>query len=472
MKNKNIALLIFITILAAGCQLGPKYHPPCTAAPEEWKNNFQEETTSLPIVCNWWEVFQDETLNELEELAVANNPDLFLAIARIEEAWANAGISRADLFPQLNFNPSAQSLDVRARINPSQGNPLLNNLPRRNHFDPSFYNLPLFVNYELDLWGKYRSAYDSALRNVEAQQQAYQTALLTLTSDLASSYYNARSLDAVIDYLAAMLETYRKNLELDQSRFEKGLITYLNVINDQVALTNAESEYYDALRSRGLQENMIAALIGIPASDFCLAHMPLKDSPPIIPTGIPSTMLLRRPDVAQAERERASDHALIGVAYASFFPSLDLTGTVGFISLDLQDFVKVMARYGGLGASVNQTVFDGLRKYENYEAAWARFKEADSAYKQQVLIAFKEVEDALNNLEFQEKQSDSLQKSFEASAEATRLARRRYNEGVTNYIEVIVDERTELNAGVNYYEILGLRHQSTIQFIKALGGGW
>lgn len=466
------ALLLFIT---AGCQLGPKYHSPNPPTPEDWKNPY-EESSELPYVCYWWEVFQEETLNDLEEQAVANNPDLFFAMARIDEALAIAGISRADLYPQLNFEPNFDYFNLHTKAtfpkNVQNALPFLANFPKHHHFEPSLYNLPLMVNYEVDLWGKYRSIYDSALRNVEAQQQAYQTAMLTLTSELASTYFNARTLDATIDYLTAILETRRKNLKLSQSRFEKGLINYLYVTNDQVSFSNAESDYYAALGLRGLQENMIAALIGIPASDFHLEPMPLKDPPPVIPAGVPSTILLRRPDIAQAERTMASEHSLIGAAYASFFPSLDLTGALGFLSLDFPQFFKFMARYWDVGAAVDQTVFDGLRKYENYEATWARFREASSSYKKQVLTAFREVEDALDNLEFQTKQSISLKMSFEASAQTAKLARRRYDEGLTNYIEVIDDERTELDAGLNYYNILGLRYQSTIQLIKALGGGW
>lgn len=472
---KNIIPLIFLLVSLVGCQLGPKYQIPLTPTPEEWKNPYVEENV-LPDVCNWWEVFQEETLNDLENQAVANNPDLFYAMARIDEALAVAGITRADLYPQLNFGPNFDYFNLRPTTtfskNIQKEFPSLAKLPKHNHFEPFFYDLPLLVNYEVDLWGKYRNAYDAALRNVEAQRQAYLTALLTLTSELANSYFNARTLDTVIDYLEGILETRRKNLKLSQSRFEKGLINYITVTNDQVSLTNTEADYYEAVELRGLQENMIAALIGIPASDFYLAHMPLKDPPPVIPAGIPSTVLLRRPDIAQAERTMASENALIGVAFASFFPSLDLTGAFGFFSLDLQHFFKFMARYWDVGASSDQTIFDGLRKYENYEASWARFREADSNYKKQVLTAFKEVEDALNKLEFQTKQSNSLKMSFEVSGQTTKLARQRFDEGLVNYIEVVDDERLELNAGLEYYTVLGLRYQSTIQLIKALGGGW
>ena len=251
--------------------------------------------------------------------------------------------------------------------------PALGTLKTNHDGFVSLYDTPFLVNYELDLWGKYRSVYQSSLRNVEAQEQAYRSALLTLTTDLASSYFNVRTLDMTSDFLAATLENRRKNLELSQSRFDKGLIGYIDVTNDQVALTNAEADYDESIRLRNLQENRIAALIGIPASVFHLEHMPLEDQPPAIPAGIPSTVLLRRPDVIQAERQMASEHALIGAAYASF-SSLSLTGALGFLSLDVQQLFRYMTRYWEVGASGNQTIFDGWRKYENYEASWARFR--------------------------------------------------------------------------------------------------
>jgi outer membrane protein, multidrug efflux system len=471
MKTLLVLFLIFLT----GCQLGPKYHPPCVKAPAVWKHPIAQGTL-FPQVQNWWEVFQDEQLNSLEQQAVACNPELFGAIARIEEALAIAGISRADLFPQLNFAPDYTAFHFKSDIDFSQNVkkalPSLPSLTKDRFWWLTIYNIPLILAYEVDLWGKFRSAHKAACRNVEAQKQAYGSLLLTLTSSLASSYYKLRALDATLAHLEGIIETYKANLILSSSSFEKGLVDYINVANDETALANANAIYYEALALRGIQENMIAAFIGIPAPDFHLEPIPLSSPPPTIPPGIPSEILLRRPDLAEAERQMAAQHALIGAAYASFFPSINLTAALGIFNFDLRRFVDFTAKYLSAGVFADQTIFDGLRKFENYKASWARFWGAESSYQKLVLAAFREVEDALNNIECQTNAIGSLKLAFEASAERARLACHRNAEGLVNRVEVIDDERAQLTAGLNYTVVLGLLYQSTIQLIKALGGGW
>lgn len=228
----------------------------------------------------------------------------------------------------------------------------------------------------------------------------------------------------------------------------------------------------DAERQRTLLENMLATLIGMPASQFCIVNNPLLQIPPQIPAGVPTDILLRRPDLAKAERAAASEHALIGAAYASFFPSLSLSGTLGFLSPDLKNFMKWRSRFWQMAANSNETVFDGGKNCGNLEAAWARFKQASADYQQQVLTAFQEVEDALNNLEFQAKQYNNLQTAVNAARTTSRLSHQRYKQGLINYLEVVDSDRSQLDAELNLLNILGLRYNSTVQLIKALGGSW
>ena len=274
----------------------------------------------------------------MEEQAVQYNPNLYTALQRVEEARALTGVSKADLYPQLNLNPSLTNSVYLFELYGLSGIPLPTKIPLELRVHAPQYSLPFTVNYELDLWGKLRSQYESALFNAEAQVWAYYTSLLTLTTDLANSYFILRSLDSQIDLLEKTVKDRRTNLALNQSRYSKGLGNLVDVTQAQLDLKNTESTYIDTVRQRNVQENVIATLIGIPASDFTLEHSPLRDDPPAIPAGIPSEVMLQRPDIAQAERAMASEHKLINSAYASLYPSLSLTATYGYLSPLLKDF--------------------------------------------------------------------------------------------------------------------------------------
>jgi multidrug efflux system outer membrane protein len=250
------------------------------------------------------------------------------------------------------------------------------------------------------------------------------------------------------------------------------LVDNLAVSQAEVDLANAESAYHNTIRLRELAENQIAVLVGAIPSEFALPHSPLENPPPSIPAGIPSTVMLQRPDIAEAERTMASEHALIGVAYASFFPSITLTGALGFLSPDTSHFLKWISRYWAIGANASQMVFDGGRDCAEVNLAWARFHEASADYQQKVLIAFQEVENALNNIQQQGKQSQALLQAAQAAKKAFQTSMNRYIKGATFYLEVIESERAELQAEINWQDVLGKQYVSTIQLIKALGGSW
>lgn len=479
----SIRLLFLLLLASTGCNVAPRYKRPWTEAPKEWKHHSDESSECeescpepLPDQCFWWEIFQDPTLETLELQALYNNPTLYVALARIEEAWAIVGISRADLYPQLGLNPNYTDTGTLFKFYTPGGlvfpgvDPGLLTTPFRIH--QMQYVLPLNISYELDLWGKYRNQVDSAYRHAQAQIEAYHAAMLSVTTNVASFYFNLRFLDATIDLLEETIAARRKTYELAKSRYEKGLTNYTDLASATLELANTESQYYDTKRQRGLQENALATLIGTTASELTLESMPLAQVPPNVPVGIPSEILLQRPDIAELEREMASEHALVGVAYTSFFPSFSLTGALGFSSPTFKDFLTWKSRLWAIGASVFQTVLDGGRKGSDLEAAWARFDQANGNYKQQVLVAFQEVEDALNDLEFQKLQSDSLQVSVESATKLLALSMNRYQKGLANYIEVVTNERSEIQAKVNYITILGARYQATIQLIRALGGSW
>jgi outer membrane protein, multidrug efflux system len=462
----------------SACRVGPRYQQPIVETPVEWKHVEEGPIQGCepdPLCLGkWWLIFNSELLNSLEERALRNNPNLYTALARIAEAWATAGVNRADLFPEVDLTFSYNKTNELFKIYLPSGF----NFPGFTGFRNPYriheyeYMLPFNIRYEVDLWGKYRHQYDSAVRNAQAQEEAYQAALLSLTTNVASGYYNLRTLDATLDVLLATIAALEKGLEIAEARYKAGLVTYADVSSARVELCNAQSSLEDVARQRGLQENVLASLLGVPASELELAPAPLDDSLPHIPPGLPSAILRRRPDIAEAERTMASQHALIGVAYASFFPSFELTTSLGFASPLLKDLLTWQGRFFSLTINALQTIFDAGRRRYNLRAAWARFAEATGEYQQQVITAFREVEDALNDLEFQEKGAKDLFCSVEAARRLTQISRSRYQIGVANYIEVVVNERSQLDAERAYVMLLGSQFQATIQLIKALGGGW
>lgn len=462
---------LFVLLLACtGCRVGPVYQAPDSPSPAEWKGKVAA-VPYVPSVDYWWEVFGDEMLNDLEQQAVANNPSLQQAWDKVFEARATAGIARADLYPQINLNPLYTNTGTLFQLNgvPTGMIPGLKPIVRIHTFE---YFLPATLTYEVDIWGKYRGIYESAVYNAQAEEDAYRATLLSLTADLASHYFNLRTLDAQILLLEETIKLRADSLKLTRSRYKGGISGVIDVSSAELELANTEAQYFDTVRQRRLFENAIATLIGIPASDFCLASNPLVNHPPQIPPGVPSSILVQRPDIAQAERIMASQHSQIGVAYASLLPSLSLTATVGYFSPTLKDFLTWKSRYWQYGASGSQFIFDAGKRGSELAVAWARFWQADDRYRQVVLTAFQEVEDSLNSLDQEARQFDSLQKSVTAAGLTLKSANRRYLNGIVAYYEVIESQRSDLTAKLNLLNVLDLRYQATIALIKALGGGW
>lgn len=468
-KNSPFLLLL---LFFCGCRLTTPYEPPALLAPSEWKTPQQEPSCQAPVE-NWWEVFGDERLNELEELALLQNPNLYVALQRIVEARGTAGISRANLYPQANLAPTYDraGAHIHFRRNPFSTIP---NSPFKPTMNPQIreYTVPVDMSYQIDLWGQYREQYASDLAQLDAQKEAYRASMLSLTSDLASYYFNLKTADAQIDLLKQTIELRKITLALSRSRNRSGLTNSIDELNSELLLSNAEADYEDNLRQRTLFENAIAALVGIPASDLHLDFRPLSSEPPVIPAGLPSTILLQRPDIGEAERKIASQYAEIGVAYSSFFPSLQLTGALEYAALDVGRFLDFTVRFWELGVNAAQFLFDAGQRSSNLEATWARFREAEGSYQQTVITAFREVEDALNNLEHQDKQYDLLQESVNFAVKTEKLSIKRYRNGLTGQLDMIDSERSALEAQINAINILGQRFQSTVQLIKALGGSW
>lgn len=482
---KTIRSLFFFGALLhlTSCHLGPRYTLPEVNIPEEWKTTNAQYVQSESLE-HWWDVFHDTYLDCLEKQAIANNPNLTVAFERVMEARAIAQATQANLYPQITLDPSYTDQGslmknyfsglfpnpAAAQKKAQQASNL--SIPKAFRLHQYQIQLPLDLSYEVDLWGKLQGQYKAALFNAQAQSDAYLTTLLTLTTDLASTYFQARTLDSALDLYKDTIRSYQTNLNLAKLRYEKGLVTQLDVAEAELQLTNTEATYLELMRQRRLLENLIATLIGIPASTFHLGHQTLREIPPVIPAGIPSDLLKQRPDIAQAERQMASQHALIGVAYASFYPSLSLTAAAGFLSPIFKEFLTWSSRFWQMGANASETIFDGGRNDANLAAAYARFREASGSYQQVILNAFQEVEDALNNIELYTKAYERVLLSANASTQAYQITSQQNLRGLVNYLNVVQTEVEQLTAKSKVIDALGNRYQATIQLIKALGGSW
>ena len=371
--------------------------------------------------------------------------------------------AKAELYPQLYLNPSYNNEGV---LYESYSDGVI----VRAH--ELLYLLPFSLSYEADLWGKIRSRYQAASEHWEGQIEAYNSILLILTADLATVYYQLRALDAQVDLLKATIANREKALKINKSRYKTKIIDYSDVTRAESEVSNAVAQSRELLRLRAELENRLAVLTGTPTSEFSFAHYPLQGVPPTIPVGIPSEVLLRRPDIAEAERLMATEHSLTNSAYASFFPSLALTGSAGYSSPHLRFFLKSRSRLWSFGANASQVVYDGGRLSADLAIQESRFREASAEYQQKVLLCFEEVENGLSNLESYTKEYDNISDSVEWSKKTYRISNNRYKNGVTSYLDVVISEQEELANQIVQNNLLGLRFVSTIQLIKVIGGGW
>lgn len=463
-KIKILWPIALLGLVVSSCEVGPKYHAPKVAVADTWKSK-QIETEAIPQVDHWWEVFNDPKLNELIELAIRNSPTLSAASHRVEQAREFSKIHRGRLFPQVNFDPAASTSPRSVHTFGTTPTPppslIKNNISK--------YVLPFSLLYEFDFWGKWRGEYKAAKLKAEAQAEAYQTSLLLLTTDLATTYFQIRIHEAQVRLLKQTVEKKETALNIQDARYSAHLINYKDVAHYKVALSSIESKYYDVVKRRSLLENQIAILIGKSPSEFTLEVSPLKELPPKLPATVPATVLLRRPDLKEQEKIMASLHKEINIAYASYFPSVDLAGGFAFIA---NDFIRTARNAFSIGGNFVQYLLDWGQRTANVKVAKERFGEALDIYREKILTAFKEVEDSLTSLEWLEKQLQSTKEGMEASKIAYRISLDRYHVGLSSYLTAADDACDALTYEYIYLDLLSQNYLYTVHLIKAIGGGW
>jgi multidrug efflux system outer membrane protein len=468
--------LVPAAALVAGCSLAPELKQPEVDVPVRFKElPAAEQGTWKPAQPSedlprgqWWRVFNDPVLDRLEEDAIGANQNLQAAAARVTQARALVGVAKADRIPQVNagFGPT--------RVQPT-GVSL--GLPPGEFVDPyTAWRALLTVSYEVDLFGRVSDTIEATRSDYEANVATFRSVMLALQADVAQTYFALRATDDELRILRETVGWREESVRLLQKRFDLGDISELDLARAKTEASNARTEEIGLERRRGELEHALAVLIGKPPAALAIEVAPLGNDLPAIPAGLPSELLERRPDIAAATRQMAAANSRIGVAKSAFFPVLKLTALGGYESADLADLFNWSSRTWLLGPLIGTIltapIIDGGRNRANLERAEAALQESVAVYRQQVLVAFAEVEDNLIALRTLDGQAQSTQDSLVSAARAAKIADVRYNAGATSYLDVIEAQRTLLVVQRLDTQIRGARANSTVALIRALGGGW
>ena len=467
--RKRIAgsICVLSVLLLAGCTVGPKYQRPAAEVPPvykevgDWK---PAQPSDEKLSTNWWEIFQDPQLNALEAQVNVSNQNLKAAEAQYTQARAILRYSRADYFPTITTNPSANR--IKTSSNRSPRSPVFNGITY------SDIAIPFELSYQVDVWGRVRRTVESYRDQAQASAADLATVNLSMHTQLALFYYQARILDAEERLLNSTVTQYEQALELIESRFEGGIDSELQVQQARTQLETTRAQAIDVGVARAQYEHAVAVLMGKPPASFNLAPLPLTMPPPPIPAGLPSELLERRSDIAAAERRMAAANAQIGVAKAAYYPLVNLAAIGGFESGFPSTLISGPSVIWSAGPSAVFTLFDVGRRRAASDEAIAFYDQSVANYRQTVLTGFQQVEDNVAALRILEHEAQVQDKAVIAAQKYLELAWTRYKGGVTSYLEVTTAQSAALSDELTAVNILGRRMVDAVTLVQALGGGW
>lgn len=467
---RSTALVLLIAGVLAGCTVGRDYTRPDVSTPATWRTT--TDTTASLAAAAWWQLFQDAVLQELLRTALDENKDLHLAVARVAEARAQLGITRAAQFPQIDAEASYTNQRFSEKSFPFSALGSTAGRPRINP-QQDFYRTGVDLTFELDLWGRLRRATEAARADLLASGENQRTVLTTLISDVAQAYFDLLELDREADVDRRTLASRQASLDLVRRRFQGGLTSELDVRRAEQELATAAASVPDVERRIAQTENRLSILLGRNPGPIARGTMlEAQTLPPQIPAGLPSALLERRPDIRQAEQQLVSANAHIGEARAAFFPRISLTGMFGVESVALSDLFKGPARVWQVGPTVTLPIFHGGQLRGNLRATQAREQQALIQYQQTIQQAFREVEDALV---FQRKVGDiraHREARVTAAQRALDIGNLRYASGLGSYLDVLDAQRQLFSAEIDLASTTRDQLTAVVQVYKALGGGW
>ncbi len=455
--------------ITAACSFAPPYTVPSSAeTPERYREAADWKIAQPQDAAprgSWWTLYNDAELTALEERIRGSNLTLKAAFARLEYAREQYRVARADLFPSLTGDPYA----TRERFS--------SNAPKELPGYPTLLNDFLVgadFSYEIDLWGRVRNEVAAARANRQATAADLASIELSLRAQLAEDYFNLRAADAQVALLDRTVEDYKKTLGLVTNLFKGGAAALADVAQAQAQFDNALTQSADVRLQRAQAEHAIAVLVGENPSMFTLTANPLPAGivPPPIDPGLPSTLLERRPDIAEAERRVAGANAQIGVARAAYFPRFTLAAAGGFESTRTSNLFNVPSRFWSVGPQVSLPIFEGGRLVAQTAQAKAAYEEQVADYRNTVLTAYQDVEDNLAALRLLQAESETDAEAVKATGTALQQAEDRYKAGIVTFLEVATAETAALQAQITAVNIQSRRMSASVLLIKALGGGW
>ena len=459
----RVALVLFLFL--TGCTVGPDYQRPSVLVPDNYRGVPGAPTPESLADVPWWEVFKDPALQELTKEALSNNYDLRVAAARVEEARAQIGVTRSFLYPQVNLNGGGTTQQVSRATDPTQAFGANRNFQN--------WIVGLGMAWEFDVFGRIRRQTEAASAVYAATEMDRRGVYITLIADIAQFYFILRELDLELEIARRTLKLNDDTVEFYRSRYETGVSNRLELETAIANRSRTALTIPDLERRIAIQENLINYLLGRNPGPIARgAALTDQYSPPTIPTGLPSALLERRPDVQSAEQLLAAANANIGAAKALFFPTFSLNSMLGGNSHEFSNIADKRAAIWSVSGGFLQPLFQGWRLFWNYESTKAQFEQALAQYEKAAQNGFRDVADALVTIDKLKEMRVEEEAQVTALQNSSRLSRLRYDAGYSNYLEILVADQQLFEAEIELARIRGQQLSGVVQLYRALGGGW
>lgn len=498
-----IVLLSAFSFLLLSCKVGPNYRRPPLSTPAAFKSATSAEKAESRLGRDWWTLFHDPDLSPLMEEALRANQNLAAAMARVAEAREATVAVRSQFYPVVTLNPSASRSRFPAGVRasslgtgggtggtnptptptptptPGVASPLASSTtggvtptPTPSVARVNLYQIPFDLTYEVDIWGRVRRSVEASEAQSRVSLYDLEVVRQTLLADLAQDYFNLRSFEELERITTRNVELYRQQLELVELQFKSGLVSEASVWQVRTLLDATEAQQFDYRRQRADLEHAIAVLLGRPPAEFTLNARPFSPAQPLIPAGLPADLLRRRPDVAEAEQNLIAASAQIGVAQANLYPAIRLTASAGMEATSLDQLAKWKNHFWTFGSNVAAPIFQGGLLRANLRQAQARYRELEATYRNTVLGAFRDVEDALSDLHLRTAEAVAQAQAVASARQYLQLTQEQYRAGFISSLQVIDADRSLLVNEIAQEQASNQRMVSMVLLIKALGGGW
>lgn len=464
-------LAVSLLLLLTGCMVGPAYKRPAAIVPPAFKEPppagwKQAQPNDGAMRGKWWEMYGDPDLNALEERVVVGNQNILALEAQFRAARESVRVARAALFPTLSAGAAITNSRTSAiggvSFSGAGGSPV-----RTNYEIPS-----LTFSWTADVWGSIRRSIQASAENAQATAAQIETVKLALQSELALDYFELHGLDTNLELFESTVKSFEEFLTLTQNRFRGGVATGADVAQAETQLATARAQLTDLGVARAQFEHAIAILTGRPPAELTIARKSLAAPPPPIPEAVPSALLERRPDIAQVERLMAAQNEQIGIAHAAFYPTIGLNGTVGLQRSKFADLFTWPSRFWSLGPTASELIFDAGRRRALIREQEALFDAQTANYRQAVLTAFQQVEDALSALRILEVETGEIQAAVAAAQRSLDISTAQYKAGTVAYLQVITSQTALLQNQRGAVDVLTRRLTSSVNLIQAMGGGF